>query len=333
VAGYFALDGPAACRLRLAHTSRQGCPAAWPRPCGRRELRARPCALASVGESFNTLFRVRPGDGSDYLLRVGPTLRLHPQGSEEVEAAWLTSLGQDTAIEVAHVFRNSSQELVTRASSPGVPEPRTCSLLRWIPGRALGDRVDPGTAASSGRILAALHDHADGWEPPTGGAVPIADRVLYWDDAPSFGLLGSRYRTLFLEAAERAQAAIDSLWAARPHRPHLLHGDLTPRNIVQTRRGLAPIDFQDLIVGFDVQDIAISLLPFQRHAATESLSRAFREGYETVRGWPETTDENLDALFAARRLLMANLALNLRKPGLDAYLAFAAARLADWMQP
>jgi Ser/Thr protein kinase RdoA (MazF antagonist) len=289
--------------------------------------------LSLAGESFNTLFRVRTSGRDDCLLRVGPALRLHPAGSGEVEAAWLSALGEDTDIPIASVFRDLAGDAVTEASDPGVPEPRSCMLFSWIPGRVISGGLDNKVASDWGRLLAALHLHAETWRHPDDLNVPVANRVLYWNDEPRFEDLAPRYRSLFLEATARAQEMIDSLWASPPHRPHVLHGDFTPNNLVRTRRGLAPIDFQDLMIGFDVQDVATSLLSLQRRASTASLAQAFREGYATLRAWPENLAENREALFAARRLLMANLSLNIRKPGLDEYIDYMVTRLDAWMRP
>ncbi len=245
--------------------------------------------------------------------------------------AWLDALHHDTDLIVAEVIRTTDGHAVTEASAPGVPEPRTCLVLTWVPGHVLRSQLDPRTAEQSGRLLAQLHCHACAWSPEPAKAVLVADRVLYWK-APSRLGSASRHGSLFVEAANRAQEAIDSLWAAPPHPPHLLHGDLTPDNIVKSRRGLVPIDFQDLVWGFDIQDVVISLLPYQRHQGSEVLAARFRAGYEAVRPWPEHDAETVDALVAARRLHMLNLALNTRPGYLAAYVDDVAAGLARWMK-
>jgi len=61
-------------------------------------------------------------------------------------------------------------------------------------------------------------------------------------------MAGSRFgfRTLFADALARAQSAVDSLWRSPPHPPRLVHGDLTPANVIASPpSGLVPIDFQD----------------------------------------------------------------------------------------
>jgi Ser/Thr protein kinase RdoA (MazF antagonist) len=288
--------------------------------------------ITPAGESFNTVFRLRSDDGGDYALRVGAARNIHPSGSAEVEAAWMGALARDTKIPVGPVVRNRDHGVVTEVETPGVPEPRRCVLFRWVPGPMLVDHLDLATAGQSGRLLAELHAHGNGQPAPAPGSVAVADRVLYWNVPVQLGSVAARHGTLFTDAADRAQATIDDLWAAPPHRPHLLHGDLTPVNTVKTRHGLAPIDFQDLVWGFEVQDVAISLLPYQRKEAVAALTEMFRAGYESIRPWPEFDARMLDALFAARRLHMLNLSLNMRPPHLDASIERVAAWLTTWMR-
>jgi Ser/Thr protein kinase RdoA (MazF antagonist) len=135
------------------------------------------------------------------------------------------------------------------------------------------------------------------------------------------------------EAFDRASDAVAALWADPPHRPHLLHGDFTARNVMMRDRLLVPIDFQDLVVGFDVQDLAIALDSLGRFAGGTDLREEFRVGYESVRPWPDLDAGLLDALIAARLLhqMNLNLAVGLWETGLDRFIARVRGRLAEWM--
>ena len=134
---------------------------------------------------------------------------------------------------------------------------------------------------------------------------------------------------MFVEAIDRVQAHLDTLWAAPPHPPHLLHGDLGPQNLMRWRTRLTPIDFQDLQFGFDLQDVAITVADLRRVYADESLIDALIEGYRSVRPWP-LNDQALErALGAARSLNVINLGLNLRRPGLAEFVERHSALVAD----
>jgi Ser/Thr protein kinase RdoA (MazF antagonist) len=139
---------------------------------------------------------------------------------------------------------------------------------------------------------------------------------------------------LFTDAQARAQAVLDSLWASPPHPPHLVHWDLTPRNvIVSPRNGLVPIDFQDTVLGFEVQDLAITVSALRRWPDSGRLIDAFRTGYGEHRAWPDVSPALFGSLIAARGLQQLNLTLNLAGNNeLDSYIASHARRIRAWMR-
>ena len=133
---------------------------------------------------------------------------------------------------------------------------------------------------------------------------------------------------VFTTARIRAQAVVDRLWASAGT-PRQLHGDLTAGNVVRTREALVPIDFQDMFWGHRGQDIANTLFSYLRH---DDGTRAgyFRSGYERHMPWPGFRGVELDDHFAARRLMMVNLAITLDRPGVDDYLTVHAGALREY---
>ena len=220
------------------------------------------CSLA--GRSFNTVFRVDGSDGRRCALRVGSALRIHSDETEVVEAAWITALGNDADVEVPEVVPAANASPVVRQGHLGVPEDRLCMMFGWIGGRTLSEAMTPPRARALGSVAARLHEHAAGtviagdWKDPP--SVLVADQVLHWRIPNRLAELAGTYATLFDDAVLRAQATLDDLWRHPPHQPHLLHGDLTPYNVMVRHNRLVPIDFQDLVWGFDVQDLAITLV-------------------------------------------------------------------------
>lgn len=86
----------------------------------------------------------------------------------------------------------------------------------------------------------------------------------------------------------------------------VLHGDLHPWNVMASRRGLAPFDFEDLVWGWPVQDIATSLHFLQGRPDDEALVAGFRAGYETVAPWPECRAGQVGTFVIGRNLVLAN---------------------------
>jgi Ser/Thr protein kinase RdoA (MazF antagonist) len=283
-----------------------------------------------ASHSFNTLFRADPTDGKRLAVRVGE-VRIHADGVEEVEAAWLSALRAETAILVPTLTADRRGRHVAEGHHPLVPGPRHCSAMSWVPGHTVRESFDHTTARGMGVVLATLHDHAASYRAPEIPPGIVANRVLYFGDTSLLPNYQSTYGSMFVDAIERVQAHLDALWSSPPHPPHLLHGDFGPQNVMRWRTRLTPIDFQDLQFGFDVQDVAITVNDLRRLYDDESLIEAFVAGYTSVRPWP-LQDPSLErALGAARRLGFVNLGLILRRPGLPEFIARHAAAVAEWM--
>jgi Ser/Thr protein kinase RdoA (MazF antagonist) len=107
-----------------------------------------------------------------------------------------------------------------------------------------------------------------------------------------------------------------------------------PQNvIVSPRNGLVPIDFQDTVLGFDIQDLSITISALRRWPGSDRLVDAFRSGYCEHRTWPDASPALLDSLIAARGLQQMNLTLNVAgSDGLDSYVASHAERVRTWMR-
>ena len=282
--------------------------------------------VTHVTRSFNTVYRVQTSEGT-YALRVGPKLQIHAAGTAQAEATWQTSLYAD-GLAVPDVVRSSSGEPVVHVNDAD-GHPRTCVLFTWIRGRLMRTRLDASRARKLGQLMARLHDHGAGCRDD---GVLVADRVLYWllpdrlSDVPKYGkVLG--------EARDSVQSVIDELWARPGRSPQLLHGDLTPANVIEAPGvGPVPIDFQDMVLGFPEQDISFTLASFIRRPDREALTEAFTAGYSDLRPWPDSTPEVLRGLGVARGLHQLNLSLATAEGPLpQEYLDFHATRAQHWL--
>ena len=118
---------------------------------------------------------------------------------------------------------------------------------------------------------------------------------------------------LLREAVAVTDARIATL--NREQRPIVLHGDLHQWNVKLHRGVLSPFDFEDLLWGVPVLDVATSLYYVRERDDYRALASAFRSGYERRRQWVERDPGEVDRLMFARSMLLLNsLAL---EPGLD----------------
>jgi Ser/Thr protein kinase RdoA (MazF antagonist) len=295
-----------------------------------RSYDIRPRRITLAAESFNSVFRITADTGT-YALRIGAALRIHPPGTLAAEAAWQRRLRHGGLI-VPDVHANRAGALATDVSVDG-SDPRSCALFDWVAGRSLRTRLTPTTAAALGRVAALLHRDAAAWRTPRPDVL-VADRVLYWRLPERITVPDLGFGSVFRDALERAQTVVDHLWRHPPHEAHLVHGDLSPANAVVTRGGgLVPIDFQDLVWGYDMQDLAITVAALRRAPRGQRFADAFREGYTALRPWPDMSPALLESLVVARLLNQINLTLNLVDDGdLGDYLAARAERLRGWLR-
>ena len=291
-----------------------------------------PRRVRLAARSFNSIFRVTTAT-APYALRVGSARRIHPAGTEAVEAAWHRRL-RERQVPVPDVLANVAGELTTLvADQSGF---RVCVLFGWVAGRSLRTCLTGRRSAALGALSARLHQEAAAWSPPGAGDVLTADRVLYWRLPDRLAEAGTRsgYGALFADAAARAQSVVDALWRDPPHPPHLVHGDLTPANVIAVpAAGLVPIDFQDTVLGLEVQDLSITVAALRHLPDGGRLEGAFRAGYAEGRPWPDVSPDRFDSLIAARWLHQLNLTLSTADLGkLDGYVAGHAERARAWLR-
>lgn len=282
--------------------------------------------VTRVTRSFNTVYRVKSLTES-YALRVGPPLQIHTPGTAEAEARWQSSLYSD-GFAVPDVVRSTGGEaVVTVKDAEG--NPRTCVLFSWIHGRLMRTRLDASRARKLGRLMARLHEHgADRRD----DGVLVADKVLYWLAPDGLGDVPEHGKVL-VEARDSVQSVIDDLWNRPGHSPQLIHGDLTPANVIEAPGvGPVPIDFQDMVLGFPEQDISFTIASFGRHPDREALTQAFTAGYSEVGTWPDTSPEVSWGLIVARGLHQLNITLATAEGPLpQEYLDYHATRAQAWL--
>jgi Ser/Thr protein kinase RdoA (MazF antagonist) len=268
-----------------------------------------------VTNDFNGIFRVDTAAGRKYILRVALPEGGHHLANLRAEMAWLAALRRDTDLSVPCPLAARNGELVVQAESKGVPEPRWCTISSWVPGTDLSRRQTPANLRALGRLSAQLHAQAAAFKPPRDFAILRFDTVYPFPEP--FVLFAARYRPLlpprrravYEQAVAWAQTAIDRLKASgEPMR--VIHGDLHPANVRVCRRVLSPIDFEDLMWGWPVQDIATTLYYFQDEANYREARAAFQAGYTSYSPWPERYPGEIDAFIAARGFGLANFILS-----------------------
>jgi len=269
--------------------------------------------LKLVTNHLNGIFKVET-PGEPWIIRVSTPEGGHTRSHIEAETAWLSALTRETHISVPRPLPARDGNFLTSASASGVPEERFCCVFSWVPGVDLASRLTYENIRSQGRLMAQLHEHTKTFQFSDKRDILVFDKVFYFPEPvvifedSTAEMMTPRQRRKFQAWIERAENAIRSLVSSgEPAR--ILHGDLHQWNIRVSRGILSPIDFEDLIIGWPVQDIAISLYYYQDEKDYPAKRDAFREGYCSVSPWPERQVGEIDTFLAARGLSLLNFVL------------------------
>ena len=270
--------------------------------------------LRLITNSFNGVFRVDTASGDKYVLRVTLPEGGHNLDTVRAETLWLDTLSRDTDLRLLRPIAARDGRLVVEAGCDGVPEPRLCILFSWMPGTNLCDHLNPGNLYKLGRLMAQLHAHAATFRLDPGLRIPCYDSVFPFNEPVILfekeyqHLFPPKGRKLFEQAIEWAQDVIDRLRASQePMR--ILHGDLHQWNVRLYRGVLSPIDFEDVMWGWPVQDIGTTLFYFLDDPEYHPFRDAFQEGYTSHTPWPEATPGDVEAVIVARAVMLVNFVI------------------------
>lgn len=270
--------------------------------------------LRLVTNDMNGIFRIDTRNGQKYILRVTLPEGGHNRDHVTAEMDWLAALTRDTDLSVPRPLPAKDGSLVVEAGANGVPEARLCAIFSWVPGKDLAEDMSAVNISCLGELMARLHAHALTYHPSSELSVlrfdrvfPFPEPVVLFDETFSPLFPPSR-RVAYERAIAWGQESIDRLKASgEPMR--ILHGDLHQWNVRNRRGILSPIDFEDLMLGWPVQDIATTLYYFDSKNYA-GMHAAFQEGYTRHCPWPERRAGEIASFIAARGLGLANFVLN-----------------------
>ncbi len=270
--------------------------------------------LRLVTNDFNGIFRVDTTNGQKLILRITLPEGGHNLDHVTAEMDWLAALARDTSLSVPHPLPARDGRLVVEAQAEGVPQPRLCEVFSWVPGKNLSEDMSAANIARLGELMARLHTHTLTYHPPSELSLlrfdrpfPFPELVVMFDE-PYAALFPPERRAVYESAIAWVQESLDRLQACG-EAMRILHNDLHQWNVHNFRGVLSPIDFEDLMLGWPVQDIATTLyyFPDENYAA---LRAAFQEGYLRRCPWPERHPGEIDSFIAARGFGLANFILN-----------------------
>lgn len=286
--------------------------------------------LSLVLHAYNTTFRLDTDDGRSLALRVNTNSHSTPEHIV-VQQEWLHAIASETDVLVPDPLRTPDGAWAVAVACPEWGGPLHATVASWLEGDDVGT-CDEEVGRALGVAMARLHDHAEGFALPAGGALPVYDSPLFGDED-----LVSGHPDLPPGGAEVVAAAFaDSAAAcAAVHgagSPVVIHADLHGGNLKWRDGRLAVFDVDDCGIGVPALDLAIAA--FYLRTGSQRVEEALRAGYAGIRPLPDVDEAYFEALVAARQLLLANSLLSsstsaLRSEAGD-YLGVTVARLRHW---
>lgn len=242
-----------------------------------------------------------------YLLRIHRADYLSPNAIKS-ELQWLQALSND-GIPVPKPFPNQNGELVTVLESPGIPEPRVCSITKWV----YGAENQPISVKTIGRTMAQLHNHSANWQPPANFERPKWDWNGLFGEGAGYSINnGSKiwqltpqpYRDLFLKVSDRFKMMTEIIPEDKDHFG-LIHADLCSGNLLSADNQVRIIDFADCGYGYWVHDIAMFISYYARNPQVPTYLKSLLEGYAEIRPLPAKQLQYIDTFIAAQQVSLA----------------------------
>ncbi|HYN65646.1 MAG TPA: phosphotransferase [Ornithinibacter sp.] len=286
--------------------------------------------LALVLHGYNTTFRLDTDDGRRLALRVNTNSHSTP-ANIAAQQAWLHALANETDVRVPDPVAAPGGGWEVSVESTEWGGVLHATVASWLDGDDVGE-CDEEQAHALGRTMAVLHDHAAGFSLPAGASLPLFDEPLFHDSNLLEGTVPMPDGHAEVIASALAECRRRFAQVGDGQQPIVLHADLHGGNLKWHRGALAVFDLDDAGFGVPALDLAIST--FYLRSSPPAVEEALREGYAGVRDLPAVTEEQLEALVAARQLLLANSLLSSSTASLRAeatdYLDVTVQRLRGW---
>ena len=259
--------------------------------------------IENVNHGFNSSFKVTAADGSKYALRVNTNSK-KSASQVEAEVRLLELIASKKVIEAPVPVRTSSGHAYSKLDIDFLGREVTAVLNGWIEGDDLGDEISDEELFLLGVSMAKLHQFCKSVPDDLVNAFPKIDRTLF-NSPDNLRKADPRFDAEIQTFFDKTFQASDSVFKeiSSSKQPLLIHADLHPSNVLKTANGMSVIDFDDVGIGYEIQDLAITFFYLRDKPGKEDL---VLQGYKSVCEPPVMKSNQIEALLAARQLLLLN---------------------------
>ncbi|MEZ5825990.1 MAG: phosphotransferase [Geminicoccaceae bacterium] len=261
-----------------------------------------------VNVSENMTYRVdAPGYRS--ILRIHRP-NYHSRRAIECELAWMDALRKQAGIDCPGVITGRDGAAIQNGSTPELADSRFLVMFEFIDGAQPREDDDlAGAFRQLGRIAAATHLHASGWERPR----PF--ERLTWDTEAVFGpraiwgdwRAGPNVTREVRDILERVECEVCnrlSTFGKATGRYGLIHADMRLANLLIDGERTWLIDFDDCGFSWFLYDFAAAISFMEDHPQVPALKQAWIEGYRTQRPLTAEDIAEIDSFVMLRRMAL-----------------------------
>jgi Ser/Thr protein kinase RdoA (MazF antagonist) len=268
--------------------------------------------IAPIKVRENAVFRIDLADGGRAVLRVHRS-GYHSDAELNSEFIWMRAL-ETAGIPVPRVIRSRHGRDFEVVAMPAIGGARQIDVFEWIDGRQLGS-VESGVSGEGaaiaeqyqmiGAIAARMHNHAAGWQCPTGfrrhawDAAGLVGEQPFWGRFWELAALTPGQTKLLVRARAKIAGEL-AAYGTKPDRYGLIHADLVPENLLIDGNRVQVIDFDDAGFGWHLFELATSLYFITGDSIYPTARESLIRGYRTEREMPDEALEWLPLFLAVR---------------------------------
>jgi Ser/Thr protein kinase RdoA (MazF antagonist) len=221
---------------------------------------------------------------------------------------------ETAGIPVPRVIRSRHGRDFEVVAMPAIGGARQIDVFEWIDGRQLGS-VESGISGEGaaiaeqyqmiGAIAARMHNHAAGWQCPTGfrrhawDAAGLVGEQPFWGRFWELAALTPGQTKLLVHARAKIAGELGA-YGTTPDRYGLIHADLVPENLLVDGNRVQVIDFDDAGFGWHLFELATSLYFITGDSIYPTARESLIRGYRTEREMPDEALAWLPLFLAVR---------------------------------
>lgn len=270
-----------------------------------------------LAEETNILYKLTDVKGKNYLLKI---FQEHSSTIEDnhMEVFVMDLVSRRSEISIPSIVTSKDGSSVQIIKVDEGSSPMRVIIYSWLEGEDLDGNENDERFIQLGEMTAQLHVATQSVKIPENFSPKRWDRIFYYKEDRSVyknkefqHFLSKEYHEIMDNMIPFLNNELLRYYQMNEENLQFIHSDLNPWNVLVSGDIMHIIDFEDVLWGLPLHDIAISLYyyRYEEELNYENVKRLFFKGYEKIRPLPQFEEYDLDLLMTARRVNFLNFIL------------------------